>query len=120
MATVSKILIAEAFEEAKQYRYEIEIRKGSEHRIIADGEVVVANAGCLKLTITGENGEAFDLSDWEPKVILKHASVAADDEYPDDIVVCANPVDLPRGRVDVYVRKKTNLDRMAEAVDAGR
>jgi hypothetical protein len=112
-----RTIIAEAFEEAREYRYEIEVRKGSEHRIVAGGKVVVADAGCLKLTITGEDGVAFDLTDWEPQVVLKHASVAAQDEYPDDLVVCANPVDLPNGRVDVYVRKKNNLDRMKEAVD---
>lgn len=97
-------------------RYEIEIRRGSQHRLVMDGEVVVADAGAFNLTITDEDGSPFDLTGWEPKVVLKHASVAAQDEFPDDLVVCANPVDLPNGRIDVYVRKKTNLDRMKEAV----
>lgn len=108
--------VADNFRDAKKYGYQIEIRKGSQHRLVMDGEVVVADAGAFNLTITDEDGAPLDLTGWEPRVVLKHADVAAQDEFPDDLVVCANPVDLPNGKVDVYVRKKTNLDRMKEAV----
>jgi hypothetical protein len=106
---------------AEALKYEIVLRRGSEHRLVLDDEVVVADMGAFNLTITDDEGTPFDLTGWEPQVVLKHASVAADGQYgPDQMVVYANPVDLPAGKIDVYVRKKNNIDRMKESVHGKR
>lgn len=97
-------------------KYEIQIRKGTVHSIVCGKEVITANAGAFNLTITDNSGEPFDISDWGPRSVLKHASVAAQSHFPEGAVVCAKPVDLENGLVEVYVRRKTNIDRMRDAV----